>query len=166
VKYHVLIDGEHYEVDVQREGGGFQVTLGAETFHVDVAKLMDGHAYSVLLDDRSVDVAVEERGDALDLLIGGSRYPTDVLGEREWLARSIKGENVEGDKVVRASMTGIVRDVLVTPGDVVSRGQALLILEAMKMENEVKAEVEGTVARVLVETGATVSIGDVVVEIE
>ena len=104
--------------------------------------------------------------DRLDLLIGGGRYPVEVLGEREWLARSIQGDTVEGERNITANMTGIVRDILVSPGDAVVAGQTLFILEAMKMENEVKAQVDGTVTKVLVESGATVNIGDLVLEIE
>jgi len=166
VKYHVLIAGRHHEVTVEREGGGFRVALGEQGFHVDVGVLSDGQAYSLLIDDRSVDVAVEERpGDLLELLIAGRRYSTEVLGEREYLARSIQGDRDDGERVVRAAMTGIVREVLVAPGEPVARGQTLLILEAMKMENEVKAATDGTVARVAVAAGSTVTLGDVVVEI-
>ena len=137
-----------------------------EVHTADVGMLDDGHAYSLIIDGRSVDIGVEEHGDRLDLLIGGGRYPVEVLGEREWLARSIQGDSVEGERTVTANMTGIVRDVLVAPGDAVTVGQTLFILEAMKMENEVKAQVDGTVGRVVVEQGVTVSIGDLVLEIE
>lgn len=166
MKYHVLVGGEHHEVVVERREGGFAVTLGDDTHQIEMGVLEDGRAYSLLIDERSIDVSVEENGDAVDLLIGGRRYPTEVLGEREWLARSIKGDDEGGDNVVRAAMTGIVREVRVGPGDAVAVGDILFILEAMKMENEVKAEVEGVVGRVLVDTGATVNVGDVVVEIE
>jgi pyruvate carboxylase subunit B len=62
-------------------------------------------------------------------------------------------------------MTGIVREVLVAPGDVVAVGQTLFILEAMKMENEVKAQAAGTVKALGVTAGQTVTQGDVVAEI-
>jgi biotin carboxyl carrier protein len=166
VKYHVLVGDVHHAVDVRREGGGYAVTLAGQTFHVDVGTVADGHAYSLLIAGRSVDLAVEERpDDAIDLLIGGRRYATTVLGEREWLARTIKGPTLAGERVVRAVMTGIVREVLVAPGDAVRPGQTLFILEAMKMENEVKASVEGKVAKVAASAGQTVTKGDVVVEI-
>jgi len=166
MKHHVLIEGHHHEVDVRRDGGGYALTLDGRTLHVDVGTLRDGHAYSLVFEGRSIDVAVEERPhDELGLLIGGRRYAATVLGDREWLARSIKGSSLEGERTVRAVMTGIVRDVLVKPGDAVQPGQTLFILEAMKMENEVKASTAGTVARVAVQAGATVTKGDVVVEI-
>ncbi|MHC4845245.1 MAG: biotin/lipoyl-containing protein [Planctomycetota bacterium] len=166
MKYHVLIGDVHHEVTVTRDGGGFRVELDGESMHVDVGTLAEGHAYSLLVDDRSVDVGVEERpGDALELMVAGRRYSTEVLGEREWLARSIQPDSEDGDRTVRANMTGIVRQVLVAEGDAVQKGQTLLILEAMKMENEVKAEADGTATRIVVEAGATVSIGDRLLEI-
>ncbi len=166
MKYHVLVDGEHHEVEVVADGAGVRVTLGDESRHVDVATLVDGAAYSLVMSGRSVDIGVEEDGDTLDLLVGGSRYSTEVLGEREYLARSIRAETEGGDTRVCAVMTGILRDVRVVPGDTVAVGQVLFILEAMKMENEVKAEVAGVVASVHAEAGATVEQGDLVVEIE
>jgi biotin carboxyl carrier protein len=166
MRYHVLIDGQHHEVSLEPEGAGYRVVLHDRSFHVDVGTLSDGHAYSLLVDHRSVDVAVEERpGDALDLLVSGRRYSTEVLGEREWLARSIAPAREDGERSVRAVMTGLVRDVLVAAGDTVVRGQTLFILEAMKMENEVKAGVDGTVLRVAATAGQTVTLGDVVIEI-
>ncbi len=166
MKQHVLIEGRHHEVEIVRAGDGWALTHAGRTLHCDVGTLADGHAYSLLIDGRSVDVAVEERGQGeLGLLIGGRRYAATVLGPREWLARSIQGDPLEGERVVRAVMTGIVREVLVQPGDAVQPGQTLFILEAMKMENEVKASVAGQVSRVAAQAGATVTQGDVVVEI-
>ena len=166
MKYHVLVGGQHLEVLIERDGGGYRVELDGESMHVDVGTLSDGHAYTLLVDERSVDVGVEERpGDALELMVSGRRYSTEVLGEREWLARSIQPESADGDRTVHANMTGIVREVLVAEGDLVQRGQTLMILEAMKMENEVKAEVDGTATRIVAEAGATVAIGDLLLEI-
>jgi len=166
VKYHVVMDGEHREVLVERKDDGFAVTVDGQTLHMSAATLADGNAYSLLIESRSVDVGVEERGDALELLVGGRRYSCDVLGEREWLARSIQPETEDGDKTITAVMTGIVKEVGVEVGQAVTRGQTLFILEAMKMENEVKAEVDGTVAAIAVEPGVTVDIGDVVMELD
>jgi pyruvate carboxylase subunit B len=161
----VLVNGHHHAVDVEREGGGWLARLDGASMRIDVAVLADGQAYTLICDNRSVDVAVEERGSALELLVSGRRYSTEVLGEREWLARSIQSDDGAGDKLVRAAMTGIVRDVLVAPGDAVARGQTLLILEAMKMENEVKAEAAGQVVRLVAATGLAVTMGDVLAEI-
>ncbi len=166
VKLHVLVGDVHHEVEVERREGALAVTVAGETHRIDVATLADGEAYSLLIDDRSVDVGIEEDGTALQLLIAGRRYATEVLGERDWMARSIQPESAGGEKVVRAVMTGIVREVFVGPGDAVSAGQVVFILEAMKMENEVKVDADGVVSRVTVEAGATVDQGDVVIEIE
>ena len=166
MKYHVLIGDNRHEVQVERQGGKLLVTLGERSHVIDVAALAEGSAYSLLLDGHSVDVGVEEQGDHVDLLIGGRRYSTEVLGEREWLARSVALASGAGDTVVRAVMTGIVNDVLVQPGDAVQAGQVVFILEAMKMENEVKAESDGTVSAVHVAAGDTVELGQAVVEID
>jgi len=166
VKLHVLIGDAHHELVVEQRAGGLAVTLDGEAHQIDIGTLKDGAAYSLLIDDRSVDVGVEEHGAKLELLVGGARYSTEVLGEREWLARSIQAEQGGGDSTVRAVMTGIVTEMRVTPGDHVQPGDVLFILEAMKMENEAKAELAGTVRSVAVEAGATVNLGDALIEIE
>ena len=166
MRYHVLVNGHRHAVDVEREGGGWRATLDGGSMRIDVGVLVDGDAYTLICDGRSVDVAVEERpGGALELLVSGRRYSTEVLGEREWLARSIQPEDAVGENLVRAAMTGVVREVLVAPGDAVAKGQTLLILEAMKMENEVKAEAAGRVARLAAAAGQAVTMGDVLAEI-
>lgn len=166
MRYHVLIGDHHHEVEIVARGGQWTATIQGESAQIDICDLVAGHAYSMLLDDRSVDVGVEEAGNAIALLIAGRRYTTEVLGDREWLARSIERASGGGEKVVRAVMTGIVREVLVAPGDTVEAGQVVFILEAMKMENEVKCDVAGTVRAVTAEAGTTVELGDVIVEIE
>jgi biotin carboxyl carrier protein len=166
MKYHVLIGDKHHEVDIVPNAGQWSVTVDDVTSQIDVCDLADGQAYSLLVDDRSVDVGVEEAGNTVSLLVAGRRYTTEVLGEREWLARSIERSSGEGEKGVRAVMTGIVRDVLVQPGDSVEAGQVVFILEAMKMENEVKCELAGTVKTVSAEVGSTVQLGDIIVELE
>lgn len=166
MKYHVLVNGHHHAVDVERDGGGWRATLDGGSMRIDIGVLAEGDAYTLICDGRSVDVAVEERGAALELLVSGRRYSTEVLGEREWIARGIQPDDGAGDKLVRAAMTGVVRDVLVSEGDAVARGQTLLILEAMKMENEVKAEAAGRVVRLIAAPSQTVTMGDVLAEIE
>ena len=166
MKYHVLINDHHHEVEIVADGAKWLAKLDGETVQIDICDLVDGRAYSMLLDDRSVDVSVEEDGNNLALLVGGRRYSTEVLGEREWLAKSIEQESGGGEQVVRAVMTGIVREMLVKPGDTVEAGQVVFILEAMKMENEVKCQVAGTVLTVAAEAGTTVNLNQVIVEIE
>jgi len=166
VKYHVISGGAEVAVDVDRSGAGLRATIEGEARQIDIAVLQDGKAYSLVIEGRSVDVSVEEHGQELHLLIGGTRYVTEVLGEREYLARSIQRAPEGGESSVRAVMTGIVREVRVAPGDPVRTGQVLFILEAMKMENEVKAAVDGTVSAVHVQAGATVERGVLVVEID
>lgn len=166
MKYHVLVNGNHHEVELERHAGGYRVRHGDHVHQVELEALAEGDAYSLLVDGRSVDVGVEEKGQQVELMVSGRRYPTTVLGEREWLARSIEKDTGEGDKQVRAVMTGIVRDVLVAPGDTVEPGQVVLILEAMKMENEVKAGAGGTVSAVHCSAGDTVELGVVLVLID
>jgi biotin carboxyl carrier protein len=121
-----------------------------------------------LIDNRSYEVLVEAHGDAFDVLIGSQMFHLTV--QDEWARRLAniqrKGEQVSGQVLVRAPMPGAVVSVGVEPGDEVKRGQGLIVLSAMKMENEIKSPRAGRVVSVDVQAGQTVEQGRTLVVIE
>jgi len=166
VRYEVHVDGNEHEVAVDPQTG--TVTVDGEPYAVDIAPIGDD-GYTLLFDRRSVDVTVEPAGDEGAFVVGaGSRtHEVRVVGERDKARHRNGGRGGAGDgRLVRASMPGIVTQILVAEGDDVEEDQALLILEAMKMENEIRARVPGNVARVHVDVGAAVTKGDALVEVE
>jgi len=114
--------------------------------------------YSVLLGRQSFSVSVDGDGKSMTLVIAGRAYTVDVEDERERATRGISAEGPPGG-VVESVMPGVVRSVAVRAGDVVEVGGPLLVLEAMKMENEIRSEVAGTVSVVHVQAGQTVEQG-------
>lgn len=161
MKYVVTIDGRTSHVElVERGGKTFVVRDGAEV-PVELVAIRSG-AYSLLLGTRSLPVVASGANDDLTLTIGSETWRASVQDEREALAAAALGEKAgrKGGGVVRAVMPGIVREVLVAPGTAVARGTPLLILEAMKMQNEVRADADGTVADVHVRPGVAVAKGD------
>ena len=166
-RYHVFVEGRQYEVSVdEREGN---VTVDGEPIDVDLAKVVDSE-YSVLVDRRSTTIAVEPTEEAGGFRVGDGRRTYDVrVRDQRKGARDTAGGRGEQDgdgQVVRASMPGIVAQVLVAHGDAVEVDQPLLILEAMKMENEIRSGVQGRVAEIHVAVGQSVAKGDVLVAIE
>jgi biotin carboxyl carrier protein len=115
--------------------------------------------YSVLLDGRSYDARVEETAGPLVVVIDGYRFEVEVRDPRR-RSRQPGGRAGEGVQTVAAPMPGKVVRVLVAAGDAVTAGQGLLVVEAMKMQNEMKAPRAGTVLSLAAREGATVAAGE------
>jgi len=121
--------------------------------------------YSVLLDGHVYDARVEETAAALVVVIDGYRFEMEVRDPRRW-SRKDAARGSGGVQTLAAPMPGKVVRILVAPGDAVEAGQGLLVVEAMKMQNEMKAQRAGRVLNVSVKEGATVTAGEVLLTIE
>ena len=135
----------------------------ADLRHLDRAK-----SYSLLLDGRSFEFTVESTEDGLELAGGAGSFVIGVEDARTHAARSktAGARAPTGPRVIKAVMPGIVRELCVAAGDAVEQGQPLLILEAMKMQNEICADQAGTVCNLFVSADQTVEKGEKLVEIE
>ncbi|MBZ5620142.1 MAG: biotin/lipoyl-binding protein [Acidobacteriia bacterium] len=122
--------------------------------------------YSVLLDGRSYEARVEESpSGGVVVVIDGYRFEIEVSDPRRWTRKS-GGRHGEGVQSIATPMPGKVVRVLVSPGDTVETGQGLVVVEAMKMQNELKASRAGRVIAVPAKEGATVVAGEVLATIE
>jgi biotin carboxyl carrier protein len=146
-------------VEVQMEGGRLVLDTGAERIAADVVPLPDGESYSLLVDGRSYEVAVEEDGATLRVRLGGRTFRAAVRSPLEKVLREVLPAAGAAGSVLAAPMPGLVVALKVAVGDAVSAGQALLVMEAMKMQNELSAEVDGVVRAVHAELGRSVEAG-------
>jgi biotin carboxyl carrier protein len=121
--------------------------------------------YSVLLDGRCYEARVEEHPGMLVVVIDGYRFEIDVRDPRR-LRRGAAGRGVDGVQTISAPMPGKVVRVLVAAGDTVEAGQGLLVVEAMKMQNELKSPRAGKMLTISTNEGATVAPGEVLATIE
>jgi biotin carboxyl carrier protein len=121
--------------------------------------------YSVLVDGRSYEARVEESDSCVVVFIDGHRFEVEIRDPRRWSRPSAK-LGVEGRLNVTAPMPGKIVRLLVAEGDTVESGQGLLVMEAMKMQNEMKAPKAGRVVSISAREGATVAAGDVLAAIE
>lgn len=167
MKYFLTHDGEMREVEVRDlEDGTYDVTVGDRRVRADFASA--GRAlYSLLLDDESIEVLILRDGSSSTVIHHGRALDLIVESERERNARLIAADaGSDAGADVHAVMPGIVVSIAVAEGDEVEKGQAVCVLEAMKMENEIRAPGAGTVTRVAVSPGDTVNSGDLLVEID
>ncbi|HEX6941207.1 MAG TPA: biotin/lipoyl-containing protein [Longimicrobiales bacterium] len=166
MRYYVTIGGRTFEVDLS----GGAATVDGQPVAAELRTVPGTPIRHLLADGRSFGL-VAGRGEARgvwDLHVDGQRYAVEVVDERARAIRAMTGagQAPQGSKPVRAPMPGLVVRVEVEAGQSVRAGQGVVIIEAMKMENELKAEAEGVVARVLVQQGQAVEKGAVLVEFE
>ncbi|HUB80781.1 MAG TPA: biotin/lipoyl-containing protein [Bryobacteraceae bacterium] len=129
-------------------------------------EMPEPNVYSVLLDGRVYDARVEETAaGTLVIVIDGYRFEIGVRDPRRW-SRKDAARSADGVQTVAAPMPGKVVRVLAAAGDRVEAGQGLLVVEAMKMQNEMKASRAGRILSVAVKEGATVVAGEVLATIE
>jgi biotin carboxyl carrier protein len=162
MKYQVRVGDRVYDVEV--DGG--QVTVGGVAHQAELQSV-PGTPLRVLRLDGSSSALVAEPGrhGVWALESRGERIEVEVLDERTAHIRSLVGAGTAppGPTTLKAPMPGLVVRVQVDPGEAVTAGQALVVLEAMKMENELKAAGPGVVAEVSVRAGQTVERGAVLI---
>lgn len=167
MKYFATVNDLTLEIDVDHHG---RVTVDGAALAADMRPVSGAHLYSLLLDNASyeivLDPAVEERA-LYGVMVGGQRFVVKVQDERSRrLALADRGLAApEGELAVKAPIPGLVVKVAVTPGQAVSEGETLVILEAMKMENELRAPRGGTIREVRIVPQDQVSAGQVLVTI-
>jgi biotin carboxyl carrier protein len=147
---------------LQIQVDGKAIDIDSESLH-SVARVEPG-VYSVLLDGRSFEVRIIPAQDGLRIEMNGRRFTAEVRDPRDRGQRSGAALGT-GRQNIRAPMPGKVIRVLVREGDEVEVGQGLVVVEAMKMQNEMKALRGGRVADVRVRGGETVAAGDTLVVI-
>ena len=162
MKYHVTVAGRTYQVDLE----GDQVRVDGVQVEARVTTIPGTPVRHLVLDGRSVALAAQPGEPGWwTLMSQGEAVEVEVVDERTRHIRSLVGAGkapVAGG-TVKAPMPGLVVRVLVEPGHAVTAGAGLVVLEAMKMENELKAPGNGVVATVAVRPGQAVEKGQILV---
>lgn len=168
MKYYVTVGEETTELEVIERSGKLIITVAGREIVVDVQEINPPSLYSLLLDNSSYELFVEAEGEDYNVLVGDELYQLRVQDEWSRRLASIQAlaQSDEGELQITAPMPGIVVAVEVEPGAEVKRDQGLVILSAMKMENEIRAPRAGTVKSVEVEQNQTVQHGQTLVVLE
>lgn len=166
--YSADLQGTIHKLAVKGTGSPVPVQVNGHTYEVDFSAA-DGSLLSLLVMGRSyeADVVEEEEG-VLAVWVEGETYRIEYQeeGRRSRRSAGTTGQSVSGRQVITAPMPGKVAALLVSPAQEVSAGQGVIVIEAMKMENELKASRPGVVKEIMVQEGAAVGGGDVLVVIE
>jgi biotin carboxyl carrier protein len=147
-----------YAVEVERHDNGYRVRIGERWIEADFVNAGPSVRSLRLENGTQFSVVHHREGNLHQITLAGSTIDIQVFDPLS-LKRRGGDDDMSGGGVVKALMPGRVARVLVSKGDTVKKGAGLLILEAMKMENEIQAPVDGTVDAIFVEPGVTVEGG-------
>jgi len=163
MKTEVLFNGASRSVELTRSGvepAHVVAAINGRQVEADVVKISPD-VYSILLGGRSLEVRVEELADGLLLQTAGRAYRVEIVDPRSRRRIRSGGIDLAGRQQIFAPMAGKVVRVLVAAGQHVETGQGLLVVEAMKMQNEIRSPKTGTIERLLAKEGQAVTAGEI-----
>ncbi len=157
---------DHMEVEITSANGRQRVKVNGDEVPCDCVRLPDGQ-YSVIFDGRVYDLAIDVEANKCHVTASGSRHEFGVADPRRLGSlQTVEDGGVSGLQRLSAEMPGKVVRVLVAPGDMVDYDQGLLVIEAMKMQNEIRSPKKGTIKEVSVKNGTAVNTGDFLLSLE
>lgn len=162
--YFVKVKDQEFIIDIGQDN---QIVVNGESFEIDFQRMPRSGVTSLLLNHHSLEAVVEEKDGNWQVLIRGEQYPVNVADERTYRLSKARGSfnAPDGEVSVKSPMPGTIIAVPVSEGSIVQEGDKVVILESMKMENEIRAPREGIVTLVKVEAGEGVEKGQVLVVI-
>ncbi len=162
-KYLVRLGAEVKEVEVEEGESGLRVRVNGEWHETRLEQVGQSSLYALVIDDHPHELFAVERAGGYDLVLGSDRYAVAVGASGRWPSGPLGQQLTErvevGGWVVLSPMTGVVFEVYVKPGDGVKEGDVLMVIEAMKMNNELRAQRAGVVQEVYVTKGERVEEG-------
>ena len=166
MKLTLDLDGKHLEVEFTSSNGRAWLTLGERRYEAEVSE-PEPHLFVVMIEGRVFRCAIDRTsGGAAEATVNGRRFSFTVR-DRKHLRGNLVGESKAGGRVtLTASMPGKVVRVFCAEGDEVALGQGVLVIEAMKMQNEIQAPRAGRVVNIRVRDGQTVNAGEVLAIVE
>ena len=162
MKYEIRINGAKRTVEFSpqaKDAALSKFTVDGRAVEADAVRISPC-AYSILVAGQSFELTVEESPEGLLVRTNGREFRVDIVDPRAWRRRHGAGIELEGRQQLLAPMPGKVVRVLVAAGQKVEAGQGLLVIEAMKMQNEVRSPKSGTIEK-LAREGQTVNAGEI-----
>jgi len=163
--YDVTIDDKNYRLELEQADGGWQCRLDGREIQMD-AVLARRDVLSVLIHGKAYEIKRERTATDLHLWVGSARYAAELRDPRSLRGRKGSTGDDRGPKKLLAPMPGKVVRVLLKEGSEVQPGQGILVMEAMKMQNEIKSPKKGILVKLVASEGSAVNAGDVLAIVE
>ncbi len=161
MKYITTVNDEEFIIEIDHDD---EIMVNGVRYDIDFQQLMeDGNELSLILNKRSLEAVAEERDGVWNVLTSGELYSVKVQDEYSYRLAQARGEDTQdtGDAAIKSPMPGLIVSVVVEEGDAVAKGDKVVILESMKMENELRAPRAGVIGRISVAAGDSVEKGQV-----
>jgi biotin carboxyl carrier protein len=159
MKFTIELNGKTRTVELSDGEKGFACSIDGKVVEADIAEIGAGTC-SILMGGESLEVRITPRADALAAFVGGNEYSLKVRDSREWQRKRGGTAASEGRQQIVAPMPGKVIRILAKVGEKIEAGQGLVVVEAMKMQNEVRAPKSGVVEKIFAVEGQSVNAGD------
>jgi biotin carboxyl carrier protein len=162
MRYEIKINGAKRSVEFSPQAKGAapsKFAVDGRAVEADAVRISPG-AYSIIVGGQSFELTIEESAEGLLVRTNGREFHVDIVDPRSWRRRHGAGIELAGRQQLLAPMPGKVVRVLVVAGQKVEAGQGLLVIEAMKMQNEVRSPKSGTIEK-LAREGQTVNAGEI-----
>jgi biotin carboxyl carrier protein len=167
--YEVIVDdnagGRLHRVELEKAAGGWECRLDGQTVHID-AVIPRRDVLSLLVDGRAYEIKREQTASDFHLWVGSARFAVELRDPRSLRSRQKAAEDDRGPRKILAPMPGRVVRLLLAEGSEVETGQGIVVVEAMKMQNEIKSPKKGVVKKISARPGAAVNPGDVLAIVE
>jgi biotin carboxyl carrier protein len=163
--YEVIVDGKSHRLGLEKAAAGWECRLNGQPVNIDpvitrrdvLSLLVDGHAYEIRREQTATD---------LHMWVGSSRFAVELRDPRSLRSRQKAAGDEKGPRKIFAPMPGRIVRLLVAENSEVAAGQGIVVVEAMKMQNEIKSPKKGIVKKISATPGAAVKPGDVLAIVE
>ena len=168
MKYTARVEDEIFEIQITEKDKGLEMRIEGEVVPFDLAKVENSNLVSILIGNRSFEAEVSRNADGYEVFLKGQKFNCFLEDERTARLKSLVGYEVKTvrEKEFVTPMPGLVVTVDIKEGEQIKAGQGLVVVEAMKMENELKARFDAKVKEVKVKPGQAVEKDEVLIVFE
>jgi biotin carboxyl carrier protein len=163
--YEIKVGGESYRLELEKSADGWNCFLNGQPIHID-AVIPRRDVLSLLIDGHTYEIKREQTASDLHMWVGGDRFTVQLYDPRSLRSRQHAATDDKGPKKIVAPMPGRVVRLCVAENSTVETGQGIVVVEAMKMQNEIKSPKKGTVKKISAIPGEAVNPGDILAIVE
>ncbi len=168
MNYIARLNNKTFKIGIEEKGGNiYSITLEGKRFEADFLQVGVPPLYSLIIDGISYEVSIDEKDDIYDVAMGEDSFSINVIDEKREKLKALKrSQTPDGIQIISTVMPGKVIKIFPKEGDKIRRDDPVVVVAAMKMENELRSPKDGVVISIKVKEGQTVEGGAVLAVIE
>ncbi len=165
MKYFAKVSAKEIQIEIGESDNGLFLIVNGKSRHTEFARVGSDNLFSLIVENRSHQLFFEETDNGHWVSVDGHKFLVELEDEKTRLIRRLikSDDKPQGLTEIKAPMPGLIINLFVKENQPVKKGDGLVIIEAMKMENEIQANVDGTVKKILVNEGDSIDKGAVLI---